>query len=494
MEQSATAEAAPARAKRAWLGGCLVLAISFGWFAWQMDSEPEFVDESSAIATSYYFRLVGRGDFHHVDWLHPGAYDHVPVFKYLIGVALRLAGQQPPDSIAPWEQWMQRTFQPSEHPGIDRALRPARLVAVLGAAAGCAMMFLVGRQLVGSKTGIAAALLLALSPLYATHARRAMADDWTQAFVLASFWAFLGCMRALEAPPVRWSRLPLWLLAGGAASALAAGTRLNGASASVALAALTVLVLLLAAVRRTRPPAGLAPAVRLGLITVVIGLLSAIGFVGINPFFYARPDLDAVLAQDADGTLLVAGQRRTPAFRDEIERTARLGVIGRMRLMLAHRAEGLAAGQQAFPHLAINTKAERLQAIVAEGLGRWFAFGSGPEAGDKDRRASEYRVVAGWGVVKVLFWLLCVLVALRTAVRQGRDRWRRGHLPTEWLLVTWTSVEIALLLRNLVVDFDRYYLGTVTIASLLVPYGIAGAWRSIHDQLVLRPPTPEDQA
>jgi 4-amino-4-deoxy-L-arabinose transferase-like glycosyltransferase len=471
----------------------LVLAVSFGWFAWRFDSEPEFVDESSAIATSYYFRLLARGELHHVDWLHPGAYDHVPVFKYLIGLALRLSGQQPPDSIAPWEQWMQRTFEPSQHPGIARALRPARLIAVLGAAVGCAMMFLVGRMLVGVKTGIIAAGLLALSPLYATHARRAMADDWTQAFVLTAIWAILASARLIDASSVRWSRLPWWLLAAGAVSALAAGTRLNGASAPVALGVLTIAVLVLAAVRRGDRTAARAVAGRLALMTAVVGCVAAVVFIAINPFFYARPDLAATTSPDADGTLLIGGHRRTPEFRDEVERAAQLGIVGRTRLMLAHRAEGLAAGQLAFPHLAIASKGERLQAIVAEGLGRWFAFGSGQYIGEKDRRSSDYHVVSGWGVVKVVFWLLCLLVGLRTAWQEGRDRWRRGQIPIEWLLVTWTAVEVGVLLRNLVVDFDRYYLGAVTIASLLVPYGVAGALRRIHDQLVLRPPTPEDR-
>ena len=326
-----------------WAAAAVVAAYCL--FARDLDSEPFFADESADIAQSFYYRLAATGQWNHVDWLHPAAYDHTPVFKYLIGFSLHRAGYQTPRSVRPWERWMSGDFAAPKDPGI---LRAARIPMMIGAVFGCLMMFWLAWQLVGTTAGLLAAFLLAASPLYFTHARRAMADDLTQALVLAGLVAFVALARGVEQTPRRWLRLGAIVLAGGLACGLAAATKLNGATAGLAIGLSTVAAVtaLLVSAERTRESVHRALYLLLG--SLLMGLVAVAVFIGINPYFYARPQLPAATPV-VGAPLVVEGQPRTSQWLQGIRSLADQGVLGRLQYLLHHRTGGLQEARQRFP-------------------------------------------------------------------------------------------------------------------------------------------------
>ncbi|MFO0949175.1 MAG: hypothetical protein U1D30_25235 [Planctomycetota bacterium] len=177
-----------------WLGALGVLIGSAAYFHHGLEEEPFFADESADIAQTYYYRLAKSGDWNHSDWIHPAAYDHLPVFKYLIGGYLDLAGygEKIPRSTSDWEWWIGGHFDP---PRDVELLHAARIPMLWGAVLGCVMIYVLASQLEGPKTGLLAAALLALSPDYYTHARRVMADDLTQGLVMAGLAIFLAMLK-----------------------------------------------------------------------------------------------------------------------------------------------------------------------------------------------------------------------------------------------------------------------------------------------------------
>ena len=59
--------------------------------------------------------------------------------------------------------------------------------------------------------------------------------------------------------------------------------------------------------------------------------------------------------------------------------------------------------------------------------------------------------------------------------------------PIHWLLVVWIAVDIGLLLANLTVDWDRYYLSVVAWSSIAAAIGVHSLIRGVIGQLSLKP-------
>src|SRR5262249_34759203 len=142
----------------------------------------------------------------------------------------------------------------------DSARVLVRWPFVLGGVLGCVAIYALGFQLRDQRTGLLAALLLMINPLYRLHARRAMADVLVEAFLLTCLALMLWA----------WSRLLLgrggvsaWIAAilGGVAAGLAALAKLNGVLALVILAAWTLLGLALPAFPMRRRLAIVAAAI-----------------------------------------------------------------------------------------------------------------------------------------------------------------------------------------------------------------------------------------
>ncbi|MGL4460533.1 MAG: phospholipid carrier-dependent glycosyltransferase, partial [Planctomycetia bacterium] len=239
-EPPSVAPPPPPGGRLRWLMPLVVGLAAFGWFGWNLDREPFFVDESASLSRGWYTYLWRTGRWNHSDWLHPAAYDH-GAFEYLtIGGAVELAGYGSPKSVGPWERWMAGDRSGPTDPAV---LRVARLPSVLGAALGCAVVAAYVRRLTASHAaGVAAAGLLAFSPLYLMHARRAMTDDALQLFTVAALAAATLWID-------RWNRQAPYfgvrtlrevavaaLMIGGGVG-LAVTCKLNGAIAGLALGA-----------------------------------------------------------------------------------------------------------------------------------------------------------------------------------------------------------------------------------------------------------------
>jgi hypothetical protein len=469
------------RSFKSLLVDAIVIVAAAGFFAYGLQREPEFVDEAADIAHTYFYRLAVRGEIHHVDWLHPAAYDHLPVFKYILGAAVRLAGEQPIDSLRPWELWMQSTYNPSAMPAIRACLPAARIAMLVGAVFGCWMAYRLGRALVGPRTGILAAILLAASPVYYVHARRAMADDLTQGLVIAGLIALARLLAAAIAH--KWRALG-WSILCGLAAGLAAGTKLNGATAALSVVLVGFLIGL-AAVWSFGKHIGAGFGLTTVAACVIAVLVSIAVFVGINPYLYAQPDLEAAIEPGPRNTVIVAGQIRSLEYVAELRQLADMGIVERTQVMLDHRAAALNNAKRLFPEDALPTVWQRAARIATEGIGRWFCGG----VGVRERAAGLQLPVPPtvWFIVPGLL----TVIGLAFAWQDGCRQLAVGQAPIAWVLVVWPVVEVSMLLQSLTLNWDRYYLGVVAWTSMLVAYALSGVTRRLRDRLVLFPPNEE---
>jgi hypothetical protein len=276
------------------------------------------------------------------------------------------------------------------------------------------------------------------------------------------------------------------------ACGLAPATKLNGALAGLAIAAVALTSIPAVWRRQADGVSGRRVAFRLLISTSAMGVIAVALFVAVNPYFYARPQLPEA-TKVSDQAVVVVGDRRYTQDMFEVMQTINgLGFLGRVWYLMQHRAAVLADGPVKFPHLAIPTRTQRLQTIANDGFGRWSAlrwldgkppeFDKSAETRDADHAASSAAAVVGICLVP-----LGMLVALLHGKRQLRD----GGVPVAWLLVAWPIIEVLTLLGNLTVGFDRYYMGVVTWTSLLVPYSIVQGWRLVLDRMILKPPASE---
>lgn len=465
-----------------------VCAASLYYFAWQprilvdaaegvsfdhadLGEEPFFADESACLAQTYYYRLGLSGRWNDPDWLHPASYDYPAFGKYVWGAAISLAGKgaRIPTTTQPWEAWMGGDFSPPQ----DRTiLLAARWSMTIAAAAGVTFAFLLGRQLIGPTTGLMFAVFLGGSHLYVVHARRAMGDDLVQALVLASFYFF--ALAAQSDQRHRPKGVGAWLVGAGIAAAWAGATKLNGLVAMLTLGA-TLLAAAAGALLLSRPWKVRAIAAAKGtLATVLFAGAAAAAFIAVQPYLFAKVDPHA-FERAADGSASIHGRRYPREAIDQWEPVARMGMIERFRHMLDHRVQALEESVDRFPNDQLRSADARAWAIVDQGMGRWTLMGQTP-------------VPTAVGGVAVLG--LCV-VGICFAWSDGWGELTQGRWPVAWILIFWPVVEIGQLMRGLMLNWDRYYLGIVVAASALVAYALGAGGRRIFRRMVLAPPTSE---
>jgi hypothetical protein len=73
----------------------------------------------------------------------------------------------------------------------------------------------------------------------------------------------------------------------------------------------------------------------------------------------------------------------------------------------------------------------------------------------------------------------------------GGQQRSRGAIPIAWLMALWPTVEILMLLKTLMLDWDRYYMGVVTWTAFLAAVGIGGVIHAATKRLILPPPGSE---
>ncbi len=155
-----SSQSANSRVRLAALVVCLGL-VSFG-VDW---NDPAFADEHAYISQSYYFDLFFAGDGDDRAWLDLPAYDLQPIPKYLIGGAMRLANLAMPNA-RDASEW----YRNYKSFGTATTLIIARIPIVLLGTLGCLAIFACGTLLKDEYTGLIAAVVLMLNPLYRLHA------------------------------------------------------------------------------------------------------------------------------------------------------------------------------------------------------------------------------------------------------------------------------------------------------------------------------------
>lgn len=423
-----TPEEAPARRRRvpwSWVvfaAGCLVFGAGLG-------SEPHFMDESAYLAQSFYADLFVDGHRNDPAWLDYGAFDLPPGAKYVVGLALRVAGLPRPSPASAWG-WYQN---PGLRVGTPAMLLAGRVPMVVLGALGCVAIFAIGKRAFGLPAGLLSAGLLMACPVYRLHARRAMSDIPAEACGLV----------ALAIGLAAWSRwlggrgggrafLGMALGAGGFAG-LAVLAKLNGSIAGMALAAWAALGLIAGR-------ASIRARIGLVLATVAAGAVACGTFVALNPFLTAHPP---------------------PPLGPGVRELAATSFWGRARTVRDHRVAVSAKSLRDFSHNALPTLLDKLAAVAVQGYGRFSPFG--PRHSDSTRRF-DWR--QDWGAVP---WLPLVLLGVVAAARRGREQGRRGEPPTAWAVLASSAVALVAVASFIPLAWDRYFLdlqpGAVLLAS-----------------------------
>jgi 4-amino-4-deoxy-L-arabinose transferase-like glycosyltransferase len=431
-----------ASAKFRWVVPTLVMITTAGYFITAdpgIGSAPRFEDEAAILGQTYFFRLVMERDFANPDWLSHAAYDHQPLYKYLIGASLYLTGQQEavPRSLADWRKWMYSgTYQPREGP----ALKTARITMALGAGFACAAAFCVGRAFGGTWAGLLAAGLFVSSPLVFVYARRAMIDVTAQGLAMATLAAFAGLMQR------RGITFLCWMIIVGLLAGLAGLAKWNAAVAAAGCLMLGIIGIFFGS-NRTR---------LLGFLGSLGVSLAAVVFIAGDPFLWSKP---------------VFTEPKTVAS-SEFLKLQKSGVLGRIQHALDYRRASLQRASQQFPNDFLAS-AERLPALVIQGLGRW-SLGNRLYSTDE---ANLPRIQRTRWEDHLRAWVLGIFVVagLWSTVAHGLRQRKAGEVPTFWLIPLWLILDAVLLQQNLTLDWDRYYLSTVAQGSVVSSLGLA-AW------------------
>lgn len=414
-----------------WAWAALVGVLAACIFGVGLD-EPRFADESAYISQSYFADLFFGGRWNDLAWITYPAFDLPPLPKYLIGLALRVSGQPRPgpESARQWYNDISRVV------GTPAMLWAARWPSVVLGALGCVAVYALGTLSAGRRAGVLAALLLMANPLYRLHARRAMSDVPTEAFLVTALavglWAWQRTL-ARGPKPLAW----FMMLGSGVLAGLAVLCKFNGALALFVLVAWTALGLALARVEVKRK-------VALGVMLGLAGSVAFGTFVALNPYMTARP----VHAQ--------------APFKSIAEQ----GIWGRSRWLVENRMQVSADQKNIFPHNALRSPLDKAEAVLVQGFGRFGPLGP---------YTTNSRIRFDWNQDRGgLIWMPWVAIGLAWAARRGRDQVRDGEPPAAWAIAVYFLVALATITAFIPLAWDRYYL-SLQAGSVLLAAGAASA-------------------
>jgi 4-amino-4-deoxy-L-arabinose transferase-like glycosyltransferase len=388
--------------------------------------EDVFVDEMALYSQSYFADLLVQGDRDNRAWLEYPGFDSSPLPKYLIGLALRYGGYRTPDQTA-WRQWFRDTKTRFDPPG---ALELVRWPFVVGGALGCVAIYALGVLARDVRTGLLAAVLLIINPLYRLHARRAMADVLVEAFLLVCLALMLWVWKRTLAGRGGPANVIAAILAGVAAG-LSPLAKLNGGLTLVIIVAWTLFTLGL-----PRFPLGRRLAfARAALVSAIVAVLT---FVALNPFLTAQP---------------------TGPLPPHVAAIAGRGFWARVRMLVVQRVEVSRSQVVNFPHNALTGPRDKIAVAAVQGFGRFGPFG--PRHSDSERR---YDWVQDWGAP---LWLPWVGAGFVWALVHGRRQYLSGEPPTAWAIALQAVVAAAVVVAYLPMAWDRYLLPLQAGSALL---------------------------
>ncbi|WP_422925978.1 ArnT family glycosyltransferase [Singulisphaera sp. PoT] len=420
------AETTPSR-RSTWLLALIVGIVTGSYFAIGLKTEPSFVDEWAYISQSYYASLFFDGSRDHAAWLDYPAYDLPPLPKYLIGGALSLA-QYPLPGPADARKWYNNIKYEC---GPHAMLRPARIPSAIIGMAGCVALFGIGTLAFDRTTGVIAAALLAINPLYRMHARRAMSDVIAEALivlsVLCALWAWKRILEGQGGRMARWAAI----VAAGVFGGFAALAKLNGGLAMIH-------VVLLSAMAVAYWHASVGRRFEFVAAGIVAGLVSLATFVAFNPFVTAHP------------------QQKNSA---QIQAFEKMKWWERAIYLVTFRANVSSGQQKAFPHNALRTAPEKLETVAVQGFGRFGPMG--PKQTDSTRRF-DFAQDKG-----AIVWLPWVLAGGVLAWLAGRRQWREGEPTTGWALLAISLVSLVVVSSYLPLAWDRYFISLQPWSALL---------------------------
>lgn len=436
-------------APRRWVLALAVLCGAAAVFAYDLASEPSFVDEWAYLSQTSYADLFVGGNVNHPAWLEMYAYDLPPLPKYLFGVALRAAGYPRPglDTAAQWYRDTHSEFGPK--PMLVAARWPSAALGALG----CVAVFGLATLAFDERAGVLSAILLAINPLYRVHARRAMSDVPSECFILLSALAALWAWkRFLAGRPAAASWLGAVLA--GVCGGLAPLSKLNGALAMMIDAAWTLLALALPGFRFRRKLA----VAQAALVSAVIALAT---FTVLNPFLTAHPR--AFLTPTA-------------------AMIARKSLVERARLLIDYRVAVSRSQKDLFPHNALSTPLDKLAVVGVQGFGRF-----GPCGPHSSNSRIRYELAQDWGA---LLWLPIVVAGAVVFLLRGREQLAAGEPPAAWALLVQAGVALVVVTAYLPLAWDRYFLSLQPVAAVLA----AGAIVTLADRIRPRSPHPKQGA
>jgi hypothetical protein len=451
---------------KGWGGVAVFAMVVFAacWYFSQagggLAAEPPFADEAAVLAQSHYYRLVAERRFSDPDWIDHAAYDHQPLYKYAVGFALHVSGQYDgiPPTLEEFKRWINGGVRA---PDVDRRLLAARWAMLAGSALAVGFVFAFVRRMRNTLIALLATAVFISSPLVFTHGRRAMIDLTAVGLAVGVLWTasrFASAMPTTKRTTLNWFAFAFL-------AALAPLSKWNAAATCVAAAALGVFVFAVGPGRARWIGGGL-----------VVGVAVAVAlFVALDPFYWSKPE-----PQELARRLQVVDPHSAAEYR----KLAQASPWERGKHALEYRRGSMAAAKSMFPNDYLSP-GERPFAILIEGMGRWSLGNRLYSVSEAQKPRFERREFRDW--INVMFLAPLVLIGFVAAFRRGWEERRMGAFPIHWLLVVWVAVDVGLLLANLTVDWDRYYLSVVAWSSIAAAIGVHSLIRGVIGQLSLKP-------
>lgn len=274
-------------------------------------------DENHWLHSSKYFKLLFMDrDISNKQWQEPEAYDQPPVGKYIIGLALFVAGEG--DEIEELEKMSVWDFSKNYSWNVangtippPKLLSTARLTMALFGIFTCLLLYYIGKEVFSVRTGIIASLLLAYNPLMLSWSRRAMTDALLLFFLMTNVVLMMFFYKSFLKEKSRKSFVFAALI--GMNVAFASGTKLNGALTGIIFASFCIFVVLMKIIQYKflQHINKLKTIKELKIIVgslLVSGFIAIFIFIGINPYLYRQP-LDGIAGMVEHRMLIVEAQQ-----------------------------------------------------------------------------------------------------------------------------------------------------------------------------------------